>query len=77
MGQRPPKTQKKSREKIINDKADALATESRQNAAWGLLGVVPKLFFKGVRIALTINKCVVSKNLKKEITKALHDKHII
>ena len=65
-----------SRHEMINNRADALATESRHNTAEGLLTAGPKYFYTGARVALTINDCVVSKNVTAEITKALYEKNI-
>ena len=62
----------KTRAANINDKADELATEGRNNVAQGLLNADPKLFYKGAIIVLKINNNIVTKDYNKEVTNALY-----
>ena len=60
----------------INQRADDLATAAREAVQDGLLESHPKQIFKNAKITLTIRGCVVSKDLKNEITRALYSEKL-
>ena len=61
----------------INQRADALATQSREEAKEDLLEIHPKQIYSNAVTTLTIKGNVVSKNLKNTITMALYGQQLI
>jgi len=56
----------------VNERADALATESRELAQQERFPTIPKQIFDGGKVRLTVNNAAVTKNLKEKITMALY-----
>ena len=56
----------------VNERADELATESRELAQQELFPTIPKQIFEGGKVTLTVNNAAVTKYLKETITMALY-----
>jgi len=61
----------------INQRADALATQSRVDATEELLEIYPKQIYSNAMTTLTIKGNVVSKDLKNTITMALYGQQLL
>ena len=61
----------------INQRADELATNARDESTEDLIDISPKQIYKNAIITLTINGSVVSKDLKKVIAMALYGERLI
>ena len=65
-----------TRERRINEEADMLATRCRENIKEDLMHNPKKLFLPASIVGLHINGSLVTKDLKKEVKKAMHDKRM-
>ena len=66
-----------SSEDKMNQRADDLATEARENALSGLLETAPKQIYTNAVATLTVRGCVVSKDLKNVVMNALYGNQMI
>lgn len=64
----------KTDNEVLNDRADELATECRNDANQGLLLKNKKQIYEGSMATLTINNNVINKDVKKAIQTALYSK---
>ena len=60
----------------VNERADELATRCRENITEGLMMASDKLFIPISKMSLQINGTLISKDLKREIGVAMHDKRL-
>ena len=60
----------------INDRADELATETRENVEKSLQYTYPKQFFEGAQAMIKIDGSFVTKDLKNSIHKALYQSNL-